>query len=267
MYIDFHTHAFADKIAGRAMEALSATSGLKPYTDGTLCGLKKKLRERDISAAVVLPIATKPSQQRVVNDWAADINGKNGIYSFGSVHPDADDAVQTLESIKASGLHGVKLHPDYQGSFVEDEKAFPIYQKCSELNLPITFHAGYDPLSPELIHGTPEGFLKVYESFPKLTMIIAHCGGMYRWDGVERLLAGKSGGIYFDVGFTAGEIGEKQLLRIIKKHGADRILLGSDCPWDDPENEINMIRRLPLSEEEKDMIFYKNALRLLKLEI
>lgn len=29
MYIDFHTHAFADKIAGRAMEALSATSGLK----------------------------------------------------------------------------------------------------------------------------------------------------------------------------------------------------------------------------------------------
>lgn len=42
MYIDFHTHAFADKIAGRAMEALSATSGLKPYTDGTLCGLKKK---------------------------------------------------------------------------------------------------------------------------------------------------------------------------------------------------------------------------------
>lgn len=41
MYIDFHTHAFADKIAGRAMEALSATSGLKPYTDGTLCGLKK----------------------------------------------------------------------------------------------------------------------------------------------------------------------------------------------------------------------------------
>ena len=126
---------------------------------------------------------------------------------------------------------------------------------------------GYDPLSPELIHGTPEGFLKVYESFPKLTMIIAHCGGMYRWDGVERLLAGKSGGIYFDVGFTAGEIGEKQLLRIIKKHGADRILLGSDCPWDDPENEINMIRRLPLSEEEKDMIFYKNALRLLKLEI
>ena len=107
MYIDFHTHAFADKIAGRAMEALSATSGLKPYTDGTLCGLKKELRERDISAAVVLPIATKPSQQRVVNDWAADINGKNGIYSFGSVHPDADDAVQTLESIKASGLHGV----------------------------------------------------------------------------------------------------------------------------------------------------------------
>lgn len=265
MYIDFHTHAFADKIAERAMQQLSQTASVKPYTDGTLKGLKEKMRKSGINAAVVLPIATKPSQHEVLNKWAADINGKDGIYALGSVHPDGNDAVSYLERIKAMGLHGIKLHPDYQNFFVDDEKAFPIYEKCAELGLPIVFHSGFDPLSPDVIHAGAEGFLKIHETFPDLTMIIAHLGGMYRWDKVERLLAGLSGNIYFDLAFTAGEAGEKQLMRIISKHGADRILLGSDCPWNDPVNEIEMVKRLRLTQEEKELIFYKNAARLLGL--
>lgn len=267
MYIDFHTHAFADKIVEKAMGNLTATSGLKPCTDGSLKGLKDKMKNSGINAAVVLPIATKPSQQEIINSWAAEINGKDGIYAFGSVHPDAPNALDYLEKIKALGLHGVKLHPDYQNFLVEDEKLFPIYQKCTELSLPVTFHAGYDPLSPDLIHASPQGLLKVCEAFPDMTMILAHLGGMYRWEGVERLIAGKPGNIYLDLAVTAGEIGEKQLMRIISKHGADRILLGSDCPWDDPANEIAMVEKLPLSREEKDMIFYKNAQKLLKIEL
>ncbi len=267
MYIDFHTHAFADKVAEKAMGNLSATSGMNPSTDGTLKGLKERLKQSGIEAAVVLPIATKPSQHEVVNKWAANINGKDRIYAFGSVYPGADDALYYLEKIKADGLHGVKLHPDYQNFFVEDEKAFPVYQKCVELNLPVLFHGGYDPLSPDTIHATPEGLLKVHESFPELTMIIAHLGGMYRWDRVECLLAGRPGNIYFDTAVIAGEIGQKQLMRIISKHGADRILLGSDCPWDDPAGEIAMIERLPLSRSEKELIFYKNAQKLLKIDL
>ncbi len=267
MYIDFHTHAFADKIVKKAMESLTAASGLKPYTDGSLNGLKEKMKSSGVNAAVLLPIATKPSQQEIINSWAAEINGKDGIYSFGSVHPDADDALDYLEKIKATGLHGVKLHPDYQDFFVDDEKAFAIYEKCEELNLPISFHAGFDDISPDLIHGRPEAFLKIHEKFPELTMIIAHLGAMYRWDEVEHYLAGVSGNVYFDLAFTAGEIGEKQLMRIISKHGADRILLASDCPWDDPRNEIEMVKRLPLSKTEKEMIFYKNALQILKIEL
>jgi predicted TIM-barrel fold metal-dependent hydrolase len=45
--------------------------------------------------------------------------------------------------------------------------------------------------------------------------------------------------------------------------GADKVLFGSDCPWDDPANEIAMINRLPLTDEEKELIFYRNAERLL----
>ncbi|MBQ7046660.1 MAG: amidohydrolase [Oscillospiraceae bacterium] len=263
MYIDFHTHAFSDKIVEKAMAGLTATSGFSPCTDGSLGGLIDKMKETGVSGAVLLTIATKPTQHEVINSWAAEVNNKNGIYAFGSVHPDGDDALEWLDKIKEMGLYGIKLHPDYQNFIVDDEKVFPIYEKCSEMKMPVLFHAGYDPLSPDFIHCTPEGLKNVHKAFPDLIMICAHMGGMYRWEQVERHLVGRPGNIYFDLGVVAGEIGEDILMRIIRKHGPKRILLGSDCPWDDPENEIEMVKKLPLSDEEKEYIFYKNAQKLL----
>ncbi len=265
MYIDFHTHAFADKIVEKAMAHLVATSGFTPVTDGTVNGLKERMKKSGVDASVILPIATKPTQQEIINNWAAELNNKDGLYCFGSVHPYAEDALECLDKIKDRGLYGIKLHPDYQGFIVDDEKAFPIYQKCADLGIPITFHAGFDPLSPEFIHAMPKSFLNIHNTFPNLIMIVAHLGGMYRWEGVERYLSGLKDNVYFDLAFVAGEIGEKQLARIISKHGADKILLGSDCPWDDPANEIAMIEKLPLSHEEKELIFYKNALKILNI--
>lgn len=265
MYIDFHTHAFADKIAEKAIAGLSATSGIEPFTDGTLSGLKKRMKECGIAGSVLLPVATKPSQHGIVNSWAAEINNRDGIYAFGSVHPKGEDALEYLDKINELGLYGVKLHPDYQNFLTTDESIYPVYEKCAELGLPILFHAGYDPLSPDLIHGTAEGFRRIADTFPNLTMILAHLGGMYRWDRTERLLAGIKGNVYFDLAVIAGEIGEEQLMRIISKHGADRILFGSDCPWDNPQNEIDMVESLPITAGERELIFYKNAERILKI--
>ncbi len=265
MIIDFHTHAFSEKIAERAMSKLTATSGIKPYTDGTVNDLLKKMKNSGVDKSVVLPIATKPTQQRIVNSWAKEIMSDK-IYPFGSVHPDAEDALDELDRIKESGLYGVKLHPDYQNFFADDEKVFPIYQKCSELGLMIVFHGGYDPLSPNEIHGTPKAFAEIHKNFPNLTMILAHLGGMYCWKQVECIIAGTDGNIYLDVSCIAGEIGMGILKRIIEKHGADRILFASDCPWDNPANEIKMIEELDICSEDKEKIFYKNAVKLLGIK-
>ena len=264
MIIDFHTHAFSDKIVEKAMSSLVDTSGIKPYTDGSVKGLLKHMDKCGVDKSVILPIATKPAQQKIINSWANEIMSDR-IYPFGSVHPDAEDICEELERIKELGLYGVKLHPDYQNFMAGDEKAYPIYEKCSQLGLPIVFHAGYDPLSPDKVHGKPKAFAQVHKDFPKLTMILAHLGGMYRWEQVERYIAGVEGEVYLDVSFTAGEIGKKILSRIIEKHGADRILMASDCPWDSPANEIKMINELDISDEDKQKILYKNAAKLLKI--
>lgn len=264
MIIDFHTHAFSEIIVKKAMGLLADTSDLEPVTDGTVKGLCEHMDKSGVDISVVLPIATKPTQHKIINDWAASIRSER-IYPFGTVHPFGDDTMETIERIKSLGLYGIKLHPDYQGFFANDKRAYPVYDLCSQLDIPITFHAGFDPLCPDTIHGSPEMFEQIHKDFPKLTMILAHMGGMYRWDMVEKHIAGTDGNIYLDTAVVANEIGINPLNRIINKHGADRILMASDCPWDDPLNEIHMIENLDIPENDKEKILYKNACRLLNI--
>ena len=135
MYIDFHTHAFADRIAEKAISKLEHTliesgygAAVPAATRGTVGELLEKLPQWKVDQAVILPIATKPSQQIAINNWAKDVQTANSgvLWCFGSVHPDAEDAFDELERIKSLGLHGVKLHPDYQGFFAED------FSRCTE---------------------------------------------------------------------------------------------------------------------------------------
>ncbi len=54
-------------------------------------------------------------------------------------------------------------------------------------------------------------------------------------------------------------------MELIRAIGADRVLFGSDYPWIDPKGDVERIRSLPLSEQEKRWILGENALRMLAL--
>ncbi|MBP5578072.1 MAG: amidohydrolase [Ruminococcus sp.] len=261
-YFDFHVHAFTDELAGRALSGLSETSGIAPATDGTIAGLRRKLAENGIDRALLLPVATKPSQQKTINDWAASVMG-DGLFCCGTVHPDARDAISEAERIKSLGLCGVKFHSEYQNFCPDEERMFPIYEKISELGLFVVFHGGWDPYSGDKIRATPRSFAAVADAFPELKIIAAHLGGLKLWDETEKYTAGRYDNLWFDVSVISRYISDEHLLRIIRMQGADKVLFGSDCPWDDPANEIAMIERLPLTEYEKERIFFRNAEELM----
>lgn len=261
MIIDFHTHAFPDKIAAKAMAVLSANAGnVIPFHDGTVPSLKAYVEKSGADKAVMLNIATTPRQQKNVNDFAIACN-QGAVIAFGSVHPDAPDALEELERIKEAGLQGVKLHPEYQSFYVDEDRMLPIYEKIRELGLITVFHAGVDIEYFEPVHCTPQRLAAVLPVFAGVPVVAAHMGGWMLWYEVEKYLVGKD--VYFDTAFSYGRMPREHCKRIIRSHGAERILFGSDMPWSGTDLELRFIDSLGLDKEEKAAVLGGNAGRLL----
>lgn len=264
MLIDFHTHCFPEAIAGKALEKLSFVSGnMEPYTDGTVQGLRDGMAQGQVTASVVLNIATNAHQQRSVNDFAAAINNERDLWAFGSVFPESPDALEELERIKALGLKGVKLHPDYQHFMVDDPKWKPLYRKISSLGLITVFHAGQDYGYPPPYGGTPEKMARALKWFDS-PVVAAHWGGMNYGDDVLRYLCGQE--VYFDTAFSYAQMPKYYAHAILERHGSERILFGTDTPWHTPAMEMRLLTSLGLSDSELANITHRNAQRLLGIE-
>lgn len=264
MKIDFHTHSFNEKIAEKAISNLEVIAQITPYTRGLVSQTIERMDEWGVDKAVLLPIATKPAQQKINNDWAI-LQQSDRIIPFATVHPDAEDAFEELERIKKMGFKGVKLHPDYQGFEIDEERLFPLYEKIADLELVCIFHAGFDCYSPNHIHALPEMSARVHKAVPKLKMVLAHLGGYKCWEGVFEHIAGLEGDIFLDTSMCAGYINPQLFYDIIKKHGTDRILFASDCPWDSAGETVKLIESLPFTEDEKEKIYHLNAEKLLEI--
>ena len=260
MIFDIHTHAFPEKIANKAISGLSfKAGGLLPQFDGTFGGLCDFMKNEDVCGFAIQNIATNPSQMKKVNDFAA-LCKRDNVFPFGSVHPDAPDAIDELYRIKELGLKGIKLHPDYQNFFVDSEKMFPIYKKASELQLIILFHAGFDYGFPAPYHCMPENLRNALKHIDT-PVIAAHWGGLSLGEEVIEKLCSLP--LYFDTSFGYGTKPKDEALRIIEKHGTDRMLFGSDSPWHAPSMEMRLLNSLELSANELEDITYNNAKKLL----
>ncbi len=263
MLIDFHTHCFPDAIAQRAVNGLSHTAGgLKPQTDGTVSGLRQNMARDGVDISVVMNIATNAHQQSKVNDFAAAINNRQDIFAFGSVYPWSEDALEELERIHALGLPGVKLHPDYQRFSVDDERMKPLYRKISQLGLITLFHAGfyYGYLPPYV--ATPEKMARALAWFDT-PVIAAHWGGLQMCEEVLEHLCGRE--VYFDTAFGYGTMPKPYAQRILEKHGADRILFGTDTPWHTATMEKRLLASLEVSEGDYQKMACENAKKLLNI--
>lgn len=268
MIIDFHTHVFPESIAPKTIDSLECRANIKAHTDGTLKGLHKSMQEDEIDYSVVLPVVTKPSQFDSINQYAASINNTDGILSFGGIHPENDKITDKLSYIKELGLRGIKLHPDYQGAYIDDECYISILSECVRLGLISVLHAGLDIGIPAPIHCPPD---RSYLMLKKVLadrhtdskIVLAHIGGHLQWRLVEELLVGEN--VYFDLAYSIWHIERNTLLRIIKNHGSERILFATDSPWSGQRESVDFIKNLPLSDAEIDNILYKNAVRLLQL--
>ncbi len=266
MIIDFHTHIFPEKIAAKTIENLERVGGIKAATDGTLKGLLDSMERCGVDMSVILPVATKPSQFESIHSFAQNVNEKyaDRLISFGGIHPDCEDYKKELDTIKAMGFKGIKLHPDYQGVMIDDVRYMRIIEYASELGLIILTHAGTDIGLPNPVHCPPQNMRKVLDTIKPEKMVLAHYGGWGLWEDVYDYLAGEN--VWLDTAFIFDYITREQFFKILEKHGSDKILFATDSPWSDMAKGIDWIRGLSLPQNVTEDILSGNAKRLLGIE-
>lgn len=259
LLFDMHTHCFPDALAPKALPRLAEISACPYHGDGTYGDLCAKAAAAGCTGFMILHIATKAKQMNSVNNFAAACQ-KGNVYCFGSVFPTAENAVDELHRIRALGLMGVKFHPDYQEFFVNDPAVFPVYEAAAALGLPVVFHAGRDPYSPDVVHCTPKMLAEIADRFPSLQIIGAHMGGMEMDADVERYVVGRPN-IWLDTAFATRSLTPARCGELIRKHGVDKVFFATDFPWSTVETELNFLMQAGLTAEELEKIRHENAER------
>lgn len=260
--IDFHTHIYPQKIAKKATQSIRDFYDLK---GSSMCGTPEQLLERGkvagIEHFVVLPVAISPAHVRHINEFvAAEVEKNPEFTGFGTVHAAMDNIEQEIEYIKSLGLKGIKIHPDTQGFNIDDERLFPMYDMiCGKM--PIMLHTG----DPRYDYSHPRRLRKVLDMFPGLTAVAAHFGGWSVFDEAYEALHDKD--CYMDISSSLRFMPEGKAEEYISLYGAERLLFGSDFPLWDPVEELKLFMKLKISDEQREKICFKNALRLLGREV
>lgn len=271
MIVDFHTHIFPDKIANKTVQILEKKANIPSYSDGTYDGLVSSMRRAGVTLSVNLPVLTSPSQFDSVLNFAMAVNERFSesdlsearVLSFAGMHPDIDEPEEKLRRIKESGILGIKIHPDYQGTFFDDEKYVRILAEAKRLGLITVTHAGFDAAYPgEEVKCTPKRVMRLLDKiggYDKL--VLAHMGGRLLFSDVYDVLAGEN--VYFDTAYVLGEISQDEMFKVIEKHGAEKILFATDNPWRSQSTDRDIVKKYVPEEGAQRRLFSENAKELL----
>ena len=209
-------------------------------------------------------------------------------------------------------LRGILLRIPIQGKPADRAEFFPLYEKMCQLNLPIWFHPHRNPRVPDYPDETESKYLiwhlwglvvestntmtrivfsGLFEKYPKLKIIIHHCGAMVPYFS-ERIVnhynqSEMRNKTHFTVGLTetpdayfrrfytdTALIGNTPALMCAYHFfGPDHLLFGTDSPFDSQlgdygtKRTIEAVDRMTIPEEEKRKIFEGNARKLLRLPV
>jgi len=166
-----------------------------------------------------------------------------------------------LEEHFNKGFCGVKLH-----------SGIHLIKIPEDINKLASFMQDYNPDHILYIHSTPktpyfsgistQDIARLAKSFPGLRILVGHAGFCMEYAINVGLILQKYGNLFFETSLSVSYA----LLSLIKAVGHKRILFGSDAPITSPiQIEIDKILTLPISNEQKQDIFYYNLENLLEI--
>ncbi|AMK14828.1 amidohydrolase family protein [Methanobrevibacter olleyae] len=261
--INSHCHIYPQKIVARAVEGIGDFYNLPMSLNGTVDDLIKDGSKVGVVHYLVHSVATTHKQVKSINEFIGDeIKAHPDIFTgFGTLHPDSEDIEGDLDYLIELGLKGVKVHPDFQRFALNEERAFKMGEAISERELPIMVHCGDFRYN----YSNPKQLKPFLDEFPDLLVIGAHFAGWSVWEEARKKLAGTPN-LIVDLSSSLYALSPEAAKDLIHAYGVDKVLWATDFPMWESESEMEMFNKIDLSDEERNLILYKNASKLLGLK-
>jgi hypothetical protein len=261
MIIDAHCHVWPDHIAARVLAGRPA--GLDARHDGTLDGLRRTMDAAGIDRAVCLGVAHAAHTVHRTNEFIGSLDPARFV-PFGTVHPDLP-AAENLRSLQDNGIRGVKLHPLFQDLSLSDPRVISLLAALAEAGIIVITHVGAGGDETANDRGSPQALRSVLDAVPGLRLIACHFGGYHRLDEAEDCVVGSRAILETSWPPSTAGLDQARVRKIIERHGASRVVYGSDWPMTDPAAEIAAIRALGLAPDQEAAILGGNLAALLGL--
>jgi len=214
--------------------------------------------------------------------------------------PVPEAAADELERcVKDQGFVGAMIHGHTMGSFLDDKKFWPIFERAEKLDVPIFLHPalphpgvmkalegfedviarpGWGFAVDTSIHFLRILFAGVFDAYPKLQFIMGHLGeglpfAMHRLNDHTHLVAKRRGLAKTPLEYirdnlhvtTSGNWYEPAFVCTLLAMGADRILWAIDWPYEANSTGMAFWNKISLSDADREKIAHGNAERLLRL--
>lgn len=143
-----------------------------------------------------------------------------------------------------------------------------------EYDVPVMFHSG-DTYAPtgKVKYSHPLQIDDLAVDYPAMKIVICHIGNPWIKDCMEVVY--KNENVYADIsGLVLGNFSEKferfmknEIEEMITYAGEPQYLLyGTDWPISNMESYLQFMKKLELAKEKKELILWKNAARLFKID-
>jgi predicted TIM-barrel fold metal-dependent hydrolase len=147
----------------------------------------------------------------------------------------------------------------------DDRRLYPIYAQCEDAGVPVIIMAG-GSAGPDLGYTEPTHLDRVAGDFPNLKIVVSHGG----WPWVHQMLhiAFRRPNIHLSPDqYLANMAGMDDYVRAAGSYLADRFLYASSYPFTPVADYAAWFRRLPIGPEAMEKILFRNAAKLLRIDL
>ncbi|MFH2000884.1 MAG: amidohydrolase family protein [Planctomycetota bacterium] len=284
MIIDSHTHLFRSKIIANVAnrKELVRILSLETQKAANRCRLdqlEQESRAAGVEACLLLPTATAKDVVSVNHRFLEYTKENRFFLTAGTLHPHHPGNAEVLDHLASRGVRAIKLCSFSQGFSLDDAETEALFDQIRQrpamgktpfcVILDTFYKADFFFGSPEKNTTTPDRLGRLVKRFPELRFVAAHMGGLTApFSEILEHLPPRHN-LYLDTSNAAHTLTEQEFIRMLRLHGPERILFGTDWPWFGYAEEIPCIDRLlklaGFSKLDIKRVFAGNIMNLLAL--